>query len=514
MPLKRVFLDPRGGFMRKYVIWVFSCINIGALTHTVMANPEESVVKITASVRFPNPVQPWARAQPAQSVGTGVIIEGKRILTNAHLVEYGTEIYVEDRKGGEKLEATVQALNIDVDLAILTLTDEKFFHKRVVLPRAPQLPQIQDRVSIYGFPIGGNDLSVTKGEVSRIEYGFYGRSIGPVIQVSAAVNPGNSGGPAVVDAKMIGLVVSRVRNAQNIGSIIPNEEIEIFLGDLKRGRNQGKPVIDTRLFVQSLENKTLRRKFKVDAAVRGVLVQTVSANPESSSLQPFDVLTKIGEYPIDNLGFIQLKSGLRAPFLYMVPQLARDNAVPATVWRQGKQVAVSLPVTTKDHRLIRPYQGEPLSFFIHGPLVFAQGKSDDISLYAQMNRTFYLDNSPLVTRADDLVRFPGEELVVVSSRMFAHPSAKGYADPVGKVVKDLNGIPIKNLRHLVETIRDCKDEFLTFRFADNFSEMLVFDRKELGKVTDNILEENGIPANRRGSPDMLKIWKASSGTGK
>ena len=177
-------------------------------------------------------------------------------------------------------------------------------------------------------------------------------------------------------------------------------------------------------------------------------------------------------------------------------------------------VAVSLPVTTQDNRLIRPYHGDPLSYFIHGPLVFAQAKWDDITLYAQMNRTFYLDKSPLVTRGDDLARFPGEELVVVSTRMFTHPSAKGYSDPVGKVVKDLNEIPIKNLGHLVEAIRDCKDEFLTFRFADEFSEVLVFDRKELARATEEILEDNGISANRRGSRDMLKIWKASSSSGR
>ncbi len=103
---------------------------------------------------------------------------------------------------------------------------------------------------------------------------------------------------------------------------------------------------------------------------------------------------------------------------------------------------------------------------------------------------------------------------MVSARMFRHACAKGYADPVGKVVKDVNGIPIKNLRHLVECLRDCKDEFLTFRFADNFSDLLVFDRKELAAATQEILEDNGISVNRRGSPDMLKIWKASPGAQK
>jgi S1-C subfamily serine protease len=499
--------------MKRWLALLFCSSVIGTLAPTAAAAPEETVVKVFAAIRFPNPAQPWAKVPPAQTSGSGVIIEGKRILTNAHLVEYGTEVTVQHGQGGEKVDATVQALNLEVDLAILTVNDKKFFDKRAALPRAAGLPRIQDRVAIYGFPIGGNDLSVTKGEVSRIEYGTYGRGIGPVIQVSAGINPGNSGGPAVVDGKMIGLVVSRVQLAQNIGLVIPNEEIEIFLDNLKGGGQGGKPTLASQLMVQRLENKALRRKFKIDDAVRGILVQSALPYKANSPVKPFDVLTKVGDFPIDNSGMVQLKNGMRASFLYLVPKLARDDAVPVTVWRQGKHVVASLPVTTQDNRLVRSYTGEPLSYFIHGPLVFAPGMSEDVSVYAQMNRTFYLDNSPLVTRRDDLVRFPGEQLVVVSTRMFAHSITKGYADPVGKVVKDVNGISVKNLRHLVETIRDCKDEFLTFDFADNFSETLVFDRAEMEKATADILDDNGIDAKKRGSPDILKVWKASPRAG-
>jgi hypothetical protein len=59
----------------------------------------------------------------------------------------------------------------------------------------------------------------------------------------------------------------------------------------------------------------------------------------------------------------------------------------------------------------------------------------------------------------------------------------------------------------VETLRDCKDEFLTFRFVDEGSAILVFDRKEMDKVTEDILEENGIAPSHRGSADMIQVWK-------
>jgi hypothetical protein len=98
--------------------------------------------------------------------------------------------------------------------------------------------------------------------------------------------------------------------------------------------------------------------------------------------------------------------------------------------------------------------------------------------------------------------------------MFAHKITKGYGDPVGRVVKEVSGVPIKNLRHLVETLRDCTDEYLTFRFADTWGDVLVFDRKEMDRATEEILEDNGIAASRRGSDDLLRVWKQKAAGGR
>ena len=63
------------------------------------------------------------------------------------------------------------------------------------------------------------------------------------IQIDAAINPGNSGGPAIADGKMIGLVFSHLVGSENIGYIIPNEEIELFLKDVAAGHPYGKPAM-------------------------------------------------------------------------------------------------------------------------------------------------------------------------------------------------------------------------------------------------------------------------------
>ena len=110
----------------------------------------------------------------------------------------------------------------------------------------------------------------------------------------------------------------------------------------------------------------------------------------------------------------------------------------------------------------------------------------------------------MVTRITDKQAFPGERLVVVSSPFFPHKLSKGYSSPLGQVVKTINGVAIKNLAHLVEMLRDCRDEFITIEFDGRGEETVVFPRAEMVAATDDILTDNGVRS--QGSPDLLKIW--------
>jgi hypothetical protein len=102
---------------------------------------------------------------------------------------------------------------------------------------------------------------------------------------------------------------------------------------------------------------------------------------------------------------------------------------------------------------------------------------------------------------------------VVASPLFAHKITRGYDEPMGQVVKEVNGTRVKNLRHLVELLRDSTEEYLVFRFAETGSESLVFRREELNQVTAEILEDNGISPSRRGSEEFMKVWE-QPGSGK
>src|SRR6516165_7781442 len=100
----------------------------------------ESVVKISATMRFPDILRPWTKQSPREASGTGVIISGKHILTNAHVVLYASQLFVESQQSSDKLTASVEAVSPGMDLAVLKLDDESFFDKRPPLARVTTLP--------------------------------------------------------------------------------------------------------------------------------------------------------------------------------------------------------------------------------------------------------------------------------------------------------------------------------------------------------------------------------------
>lgn len=248
---------------------------------TISYSVENAVVKVFSTLRFPDPSRPWTKQAPTEVSGSGVIIEGNRILTNAHVVLYACQVQVQANQDGDKVLATVEAIAPGIDLAILKLDDTKLFETHPPLERASALPDIKDAVLAYGFPTGGTSLSITKGIVSRIEFARYNYpASGLRVQIDAAINPGNSGGPAVVGDKMIGLAFSNLANAQNIGYIIPNEEIELFLRDIADGHYDGKPSFYDDL--QTLENASLRDYLKLDSSIHGVVVHHPYVNGSSN----------------------------------------------------------------------------------------------------------------------------------------------------------------------------------------------------------------------------------------
>ena len=470
---------------------------------------ENSVVKVFATMRFPDAYKPWTKQAPTEITASGVVIEGKRILTNAHVVLYASQVQVQANAQGDKLPATVLAVAPGIDLAVLQLDDASFFDTHPPVARAAKLPQIKDAVLAYGFPTGGNSLSITKGIVSRIEFVAYNYPVsGLRIQIDAAINPGNSGGPAIAGDKMVGLAFSKAGgDTQNIGYIIPNEEVELFLKDIADGHYDGKPAMYDEL--QTLENPALREYLKLDKSIEGMVVHRPDKTDASYPLKEWDVLTRIGDIPIDNQGMIKLDKDVRVSFAYQIQHLANNGKVPMTLVRAGKTLQIQLPVSAEHPTLLSDLRGNYPSYFIYGPLVFSTATWQFVANFEKnvnLMRMLGAVKNPLVTRALDPPDAETEELVVISSPFFPHKLANGYSNAAGSVVQSINGTHVRSLKHLVALLRDLKDPFVTIEFDQKGNEALVFSRTAMLAATDEILTDNGVRA--QGSPNMMEVWQA------
>jgi len=471
---------------------------------------EKSVVKVFATARYPDYFKPWSKQSPVSLVGSGVVVEGKRILSNAHIVLYASEVQVQANEAGDKVTATVVGVSPEMDLAVLKLDDESFFESHPPLSRAKKLPNITDAVMVYGFPTGGTSMSITKGIVSRIEFAKYNYTAsGLRVQVDAAINPGNSGGPAVVGGNMIGLAFAHLTQAENISYIIPCEEIDLFLDKMVDGGYHGRPCLFAKL--QALQNSTLRTFLNLDKSVHGAVVQQVGRVPAGNPLQKWDVITEIGDAAIDDEGMIRAPDGPRVAFTYLIDKLARDGKAPLTVLRAGKRLKLDVPVMSNPDMVLPGLKGAYPSYFVDGPLVFSDASQDMLAqLIGGRTGRFLMgvlldQGNPMLARCDDFPDFNGERLVVLTS-FFPHKLSRGYNDPSGQVVKSINGIAIKNLAHLVAVLRDCKDPYLLIDFAGRNTDTLVFPRAETAADTDDILTDNSV--RNQGSADMMAIWNA------
>ena len=343
---------------------------------------------------------------------------------------------------------------------------------------------------------------------SRVEYtGYNFGATGLRIQIDAALDPGNSGGPAISDGKVIGVAFSGLTKAENIGYLIPVEEVRMFLDDIADGHYDGKPRLWDEF--QTTDNDVLRAWLKMPKDLGGCMITKPDSTDASFPLKEHDVITHVGPHALDRSGNVRLGDDLQVAFSYYIPKLCtrRRGAVHRAARRRLDAGRRARPRAAK--RVIPYLDGAYPNYFILGPMVFSTATAElVVAIYSDAPVLPFLagKKSPLAQRLMDRPAFDGEELVLVPSPFFSHRMTKGYDAPVlCSVVEQINGVPVKNLTHLVETLRNCKTEFVEFKFAGSEVETLVFRRQEMIDATEDILTDNGI--RRQFSDDLDAVWK-------
>ncbi|MCA3572897.1 MAG: Do family serine endopeptidase [Aestuariivirga sp.] len=274
------------------------------------------------------------RPEGGMAQGSGFIITADGYaVTNNHVVKDAEEVSVTLQDGME-YKAKVIGTDPKTDLALIKIeSDKKFDH----VTFTSDAPRVGDWVMAVGNPFGLGG-TVTTGIISA-----RGRDIGAgpyddFLQIDAAINRGNSGGPAFnLEGEVVGIntaIFSPSGGSVGIGFAIPAAVAENVIASLKETGSVTRGWLGVR--IQPV-TEDIAESMGL-AAAKGALVSDVTEDSPAlaAGIAQGDTILKVDGKEIEDSRDLSRK----------VAQLKPGQAVPVTVVRDGKTMDISVKIGT------------------------------------------------------------------------------------------------------------------------------------------------------------------------
>ena len=454
-----------------------------------MAYPE--VVRVFATTQDPDHDSPWQTRSPSSSTGSGVVIAGGAILTGAHVVANATFLQVQKPSHPDKAIARVRAVCHDADLALLEVVEPADFLHDVTPAELGDMPRLRDQVAVVGYPVGGEEISITEGVVSRIEVQRYSHSQRHLLAVTvdAAINAGNSGGPVFGGGKVVGIAFQKLTGVDNIGEMVPPPVIRTFLDGVAAGKRPLVPAIG--VVTQNLENPLLRRRLGVPAGASGVVViQVEHGSGADGVLQLRDVITAVDGLPVANNGTVAYGGRHRTRFDVVLGHHYVGDTIAIDVIRAG--VATRLEVTLGEWRPLVPrtrYDQAP-RYLVFGGLVF-QGLTRDV--LATWDKWWNKAPKEFLYYYYLGARSAERREVVILSKILADEINVGYGHLYNEGVATVDGVAPRDLDDFAARLAAAGD---VVEITTTSGGVIVLDTAEVARAQPRILERYRIPRDR------------------
>lgn len=415
----------------------------------------KAVVQVFAQVTPFNWMEPYRIETPFESRGSGFFVTSEgHFVTNAHVVNDARRIWINiPALGRVPLPATVVGICPMVDIAVVRLhADALAFVKE-------QLGSVEyfelgnsdsvkptERVLALGYPLGQNHIKSTTGVISGREF-LGGR---PLLQITAPVNPGNSGGPLIgSDGKVVGITVSGVLEAQNVGYVIPINELVTLYDELMDGGLVRRPTLGISLSYAHDE----KAAFFNNPEPAGLYICAVTPGSlgDSAGVHAGDMLYQLNEYTIDAYGESTATWGFGRVTIYdIIVKIKTGQQVTMVLYRSGQRLTVSFAYEVKEPLPIRRrYVGyEPIDYEVMGGLVLMPLTDDHMELFAG-------SRPHLLLYDEQKRRIKGAVIITaVFPGSYAHSI---YSVVPGDIVKYVNNIRVTDLDSFRKALRKSID---------------------------------------------------------
>jgi S1-C subfamily serine protease len=456
---------------------------------------DHAVVRVYATTQRTDYDSPWQSPLPRSGTGSGVVVAKNRILTGAHVVANATFLQVQKVADPNKVVARVHSVCHDCDLALLEV-DEPGFTDGIGDVELGEIPSLRDRISVVGYPVGGDEISVTEGVVSRVEIQTYSHSQRDLLAVTidAAINAGNSGGP-VYDAKgrVVGIAFQTLNDAENIGEAVPASLIRRFLDGVERGTRLDVPGLGVK--VQNLENTLQRKRLRMAPEQSGVLVISIEYGTSAHGhLEVGDVLLEIDGLPISNNGTVRYRDRFRTQWSVVLGQTYVGDTLALKILRAGQVSEVEIELRELCQLVPRNRYVRVPTYFVYGGMVFQRLTRDFLRTWRR-----WWNEAPTEFLHYYYAGLGTEERqeIVILTKVLADEINLGYSKLYSEAVVSVNGEPTRNMKDFVRRIDEAKGQIELVTSRDG---VIVFDADEARAANARILERYRIPRDR--SPDL------------
>jgi len=453
---------------------------------SIHANSLNSIVKIIVNRQDRNCYAPWQRGNISGASGSGFVLEGGAIITNAHVVKNATTIILKRLDSPRQFSAHVKYVSNECDLAYI-VADDKSFYKNINMLKLGDMPDLGDNVIVIGYPAGGEKISFTAGVISRLDYEVYvqdGNAMNFVFQTDAAINPGNSGGPVLMDGKVVGVAFQAQSNLQSVGYFIPFMVLQHFLKDIQDGNYEGFPKLG--IAYEDMQNKAAREFYGITDEVGIVITNIAKDSPVTGILKEDDVILKIDNTPVGIDGKITSRWG-RINNDFIIKNKFIGEKIKICVLRNKKHINKSIILSTykkgvrKSHRYNEDYPYLSIAGYVFQPLSrdYLETWGKKWYVLSPSSLKYYYKNFNLSNE--------NRKEIVVLSRILPLEINQGFRHLSYETVNNINGkkvLSLNDMKNILKSVLNNKKESYIVITFDEMNTIPLVIPKDRIKVAD------------------------------
>jgi serine protease Do len=323
-------------------------------------------------------------------------------------------------------------------------------------------------VLALGYPLGQSKLKSTLGIVSgRERLGYFG-----YIQITAPINPGNSGGPALNTAgKVIGINSRGIVEAQNVGYIIPINEVRSALDDLYAVKLLRKPTLGC-LFTMATPEIVKYLKNPVEG---GWYVAKVFDNTllKSVGVESEDMLYEVNGYKVDLYGELNVPwSEDKASLFELLNRHKVGDMLHFVVYRKGARKEFTFKLEHKFLPAIRTiypeFEPEFMDYEVLGGMVVMPLTLNHIGLF--------LSNIPALVKYGQ-AEYQQDPCLIITHVLPNSQAHKARVISPGSLIEKVNNVKVRTMKELREAVKLSKESgYITLCTTNNLYAVLPVDK--------------------------------------